>query len=71
MAPPPVFYAPSNAGISGFSNILLVYRDRAPLRRNIDAAEVADAALFLLSEAGRAVTGEVIFADAGYHAVGL
>ncbi len=59
------------AGISGFSNILSVYRDRAPLRRNIDAAEVADAALFLLSEAGRAVTGEVLFADAGYHAMGL
>ncbi len=61
----------SAAGISGFSNILSVYRDRAPLRRNIDAAEVADAALFLLSEAGRAVTGQVLFADAGYHVMGL
>ena len=59
------------AGISGFSNILQVYRDRAPLRRNVELAEVADAALFLLSPAGRAVTGEVLMVDAGYHIVGV
>ena len=47
------------AGISGFSSILQVYRDRAPLRRNVELAEVADAALFLLGPASRAVTGEV------------
>src|SRR5206468_873288 len=34
------------AGISGFSSILQVYRERAPLRRNVDLAEVADTALF-------------------------
>ncbi|HAK56547.1 MAG TPA: NADH-specific enoyl-ACP reductase, partial [Acidobacteria bacterium] len=59
------------AGISGFSDILSVYRERAPLRRNIEAGEVADAAMFLLSDAGRAVTGEVLLADGGYHAMGL
>src|SRR5579863_5732115 len=36
------------SGIAGFSSILQVYRDRAPLRRNVSASEVADAALFLL-----------------------
>jgi enoyl-[acyl-carrier protein] reductase I len=59
------------AGISGFSNILQVYRDRAPLRRNVELAEVADAALFLLGPASRAVTGEIVMVDAGYHAVGI
>jgi enoyl-[acyl-carrier protein] reductase I len=59
------------AGISGFSNILHVYRDRAPLRRGVDQSEVADAALFLLSNAGRAVTGEILMVDAGFHAMGL
>jgi enoyl-[acyl-carrier protein] reductase I len=59
------------AGIAGFSNILQVYRDRAPLRRNVEAEEVADAAWFLLSRAGRAVTGEVVFADSGYHVIGM
>ena len=59
------------AGISGFSNILQVYRDRAPLRRNVELAEVADAALFLLGPAARAITGEVLMVDAGYHAIGI
>jgi enoyl-[acyl-carrier protein] reductase I len=59
------------AGISGFSSILQVYRDRAPLRRGVDQSEVADTAVFLLSSASRAITGEIIMVDAGYHAVGI
>jgi enoyl-[acyl-carrier protein] reductase I len=59
------------AGISGFSSILQVYRDRAPLRRTVDTAEVADAAMFLLSPAGRAVTAEVLMVDGGYHSTGM
>jgi enoyl-[acyl-carrier protein] reductase I len=59
------------AGISGFSSILGVYRDRAPLRRNIEAAEVGEAAAFLLSDAGRGVTGEVMMVDAGFHVTGM
>jgi enoyl-[acyl-carrier protein] reductase I len=58
------------AGISGFSDILHVYRDRAPLRRNVDAAEVADAVLFLLGAESRAVTGEILFVDGGFHVAG-
>ena len=59
------------AGISGFSTILTVYRERTPLRRNIELSEVADAAVFLLSPASRAITGEVLMVDAGYHAIGV
>jgi enoyl-[acyl-carrier protein] reductase I len=59
------------AGISGFSGILQLHRERAPLRRNVDGAEVADAALFLLSADSRAVTGEILMADAGFHIVGV
>jgi enoyl-[acyl-carrier protein] reductase I len=58
-------------GISGFSNILGVYRDRAPLGRNIDASEVADAAMFLLGPSGKAITAEVLMVDAGFHAMGF
>ena len=58
------------AGISGFSSILQVYRDRAPLRRNVEAAEVADAAMFLLSPAARAITGEILMVDNGFHVSG-
>ena len=59
------------AGISGFSNILQMYRERAPLKRNVELAEVADAALFLLGPASRAVTGEIVFVDAGFHVTGI
>jgi enoyl-[acyl-carrier protein] reductase I len=59
------------SGIAGFTTILQHYRDRAPLRRTVDTAEVADAALFLLSPAGRAVTAEVLMVDGGFHATGM
>ena len=59
------------AGISGFSSILGVYRDRAPLRRNVDTAEVGDAGAFLLSDAARGITGEVLMVDAGFHVTGM
>jgi len=61
----------SAMGIGGFSSILNVYKERAPLRRNIEAAEVGEAAAFLLSEAGRAITGEVLMVDAGFHITGM
>ena len=59
------------AGIPGFSSILTVYRDRAPLRRSVETAEVGDAAAFLLSDAARGITGEVLMVDAGYHVTGM
>jgi len=59
------------SGISGFSNILQIYRERAPLRRTVDTAEVADAAMFLLGNTGRGVTGEVMLVDGGYHVMGM
>ena len=59
------------AGIGGFSTILGVVRERAPLRRTIEASEVADAALFLLGAGGRGVTGEVLMVDSGFHAIGM
>jgi len=58
------------SGISGFSGILQTYRDRAPLRRTVETAEVADAAAFLLGPGGRGITGEVLLVDGGYHAMG-
>ena len=59
------------AGIGGFSTILGIVRERAPLRRAIEASEVADAALFLLGSGGRGVTGEVLMVDSGFHVVGM
>ena len=59
------------AGISGFSNILNVYRDRAPLRRNVEAGEVGEAAAFLLSDAAKGMTGDVVMVDSGFHVTGM
>ena len=59
------------SGIPGFSKILEAYRDRAPLRRTVDTGEVAAAAIFLLGDASRGVTGEVLMVDAGFHAMGI
>jgi enoyl-[acyl-carrier protein] reductase I len=58
------------SGISGFSSILQVYRERAPLRRNVELGEVADTATFLLSTAARGITGEIVMVDAGFHLAG-
>jgi enoyl-[acyl-carrier protein] reductase I len=48
-----------------------VYRDRAPLRRNIETGEVGETAAFLLSDAARGITGEVLMVDAGFHIMGM
>ena len=61
----------SARAIQGFSRILDVMAERAPLRRNTDPAEVADAAVFLVSPLARGITGEVLFVDNGFHIVGL
>ncbi len=60
----------ASSGISGFSEILQVYRDRAALKRNVDVGEVADAAFFLLASA-TAITGESLVVDAGYNIMGM
>ena len=54
-------------GISGFSELLKAAREKSPLRRNTEAEEVGDTALFLCSSLSRGITGEVIFVDSGYH----
>jgi len=58
-------------GISGFSNILGHYRDHSPLHKNTELSEVADAAMFLLSPAGRGVTAEILMVDAGFSVIGF
>ncbi len=58
-------------GISGFSNILEYMEEHTPMRRNVEAAEVGDTALFLASPLSRGVTGEVIHVDAGFHVMGF
>jgi enoyl-[acyl-carrier protein] reductase I len=55
--------------IKDFAGMLDLLQTHTPLRRNVTAAEVADATVFLLSDLSRAITGEIVHVDAGAHAV--
>ena len=58
-------------GIPGFDRFTDIWHRRAPLGWDVtDPAPVADAAVFLLSDRARAITGEVVHVDGGYHAMG-
>lgn len=57
------------AGIKDFRKIQTAYASAAPLKRNITAEEVGNAAAFLCSDLASGITGEVLHVDAGYHAV--
>jgi enoyl-[acyl-carrier protein] reductase I len=60
----------SARGVKDFSTILEVMQQRAPLRRNTDPNEVADAAVFLASDLARGVTGNLLFVDCGMSVMG-
>jgi enoyl-[acyl-carrier protein] reductase I len=57
--------------ISGFTVMEEHYEKRAPLRRNVDASEVGQTALFLCSDMSTGITGEIVHVDSGYHAIGF
>ncbi len=59
------------SGISDFRYILKWNEFNSALRRNVTIEEVGASGLYLLSDLGRAVTGEVHHVDAGYHIQGM
>ncbi len=61
----------SARAIKDFPTMLEFVAQRAPLRRNTEPAEVADAAVFLASDLSRGVTGNVLFVDSGFQIMGM
>jgi len=59
------------AGINDGRYILKWNELNSPLKRNVSTEEVGNAGLYLLSDLGTGVTGEVMHVDAGYHVVGM
>jgi enoyl-[acyl-carrier protein] reductase I len=61
----------ASSGIGDFRYILKWNEYNAPLRRTVTIEEVGQSGLYLLSDMGKAVTGEVHHVDSGYHVVGM
>lgn len=59
------------AGIAGFRDMLRYASERAPLKRNVDPAEIGRTAVYLASDLGSGVTGETVHVDAGYNIMGM
>jgi len=59
------------SGIGDFRFILKWNELNAPLKRNVTIEDVGRSGLFLLSDLGSGVTGEVLHVDSGYHTVGM
>ncbi|HEY4826829.1 MAG TPA: SDR family oxidoreductase, partial [Solirubrobacteraceae bacterium] len=58
-------------GIPGFEQLATLWRDQAPLGWDVeDPAPVADTICFLLSDLSRAISGEIVHVDGGFHAIG-
>jgi enoyl-[acyl-carrier protein] reductase I len=61
----------ASSGIGDFRFILKWNELNSPLKRNITQSDIGNAAIYLLSELGSAVTGEIHHVDCGYHTVGM
>ena len=61
----------SAMGVGDFGTLLESMAQKAPLRRNVDQADVGNTAAFLLSPLSNGVTGQVIYVDAGYSILGI
>jgi enoyl-[acyl-carrier protein] reductase I len=57
--------------IAGFPTMETIVAERAPLKRNIEADDVGEAGLFLLSPHAKSITGTTLYVDSGYHAMGM
>jgi enoyl-[acyl-carrier protein] reductase I len=58
-------------GIAGFSDMLKHYEAHAPLKRNVTPDELGATGAFLASDGAAAITGQVLYVDAGYQIMGM
>jgi enoyl-[acyl-carrier protein] reductase I len=59
------------AGVGGFRDMYKHFADVSPLRENITIEDVGNAAVFLASDLSARITGEVLYVDSGFNAVGV
>lgn len=58
------------SGIQDFGKLLRAMEGTAPLGRTVTTEEVGNTAAFLLSDLASGITGDIVFVDAGFHAMG-
>ncbi|HLO98834.1 MAG TPA: enoyl-ACP reductase [Fimbriimonas sp.] len=61
----------SGRGVSGLSDFIKSVHSTAPLKREYGQQEAAGAAMYLLSDLSRGVTGQIIFVDSGYNVMAV
>jgi enoyl-[acyl-carrier protein] reductase I len=61
----------SARGVKNMGSLLNYVGEKSPLKRNVEAREVGNTALFLVSDLSSAITGEIIYVDCGYNIMGI
>ncbi|HUF86488.1 MAG TPA: enoyl-ACP reductase [Thermohalobaculum sp.] len=61
----------AGSAIAGARKVFKTAEENAPLGRNAALEDVGGAAMFLLSDLGRSTTGDIVYVDGGYHAIGM
>lgn len=61
----------SARGVKNLGSMLNYVGEKSPLKRNVEAREVGNTALFLVSDLSSAITGETIYVDCGYNIMGI
>jgi enoyl-[acyl-carrier protein] reductase I len=61
----------SAMGVGNIRQMFHQIEEKAPLKRNVDAREVGNTALFLCSDLASGITGETIYVDCGYNIMGI
>lgn len=61
----------SARGVKNMGTLLNYVGEKSPLKRNVEAREVGNTALFLVSDLASGITGETIYVDCGYNIMGI
>ncbi|MDA1329899.1 MAG: enoyl-ACP reductase [Chloroflexi bacterium] len=59
------------AGVSGVRSMISRFAELSPLRENVTADDVGNAAVFLASDLSRRITGEILYVDSGFNILGI
>jgi enoyl-[acyl-carrier protein] reductase I len=59
------------SGVGGFRKMLSYHSKVAPLRRDTTIEDVGKTALWMCSDLGSGVTGEVVYVDGGWNILGM